>query len=138
MSHLAIDRVLAHVPDRQRCLAVLMATTALVAAAHAPPAAHAQDATWLAAPGSGDFNTASNWTPPQVPTGTAFFGASNVTDLLFSADTTIGGFTFNAGASNYTFTNGVILTFNGAGIVINGGSAAITNNAGWVDLAVPT
>jgi autotransporter-associated beta strand protein len=130
MSHRAIDRVRVRVPHRQRRLAVLMATTALAAAALAPPAAHAQDATWLAAPGSGDFNTASNWTPAQVPTGTAFFGTSNVTSLSFSANTTIGGFTFNAGASDYAFSNGLGLAFNGAGIVINGGSAAITNNAG--------
>jgi autotransporter-associated beta strand protein len=92
-------------------------------------AANAQDATWLAAPGTGDFNTAANWTPATVPTGTASFGASNTTNLTISAATTIGGWTFNAGASNYTFTNnGSLLTFTGAGIVINGGSANITSS----------
>jgi autotransporter-associated beta strand protein len=95
-------------------------------------AAHAQDATWLLNPNpAGDFNTATNWTPATVPTGTAFFGVSNVTSLSFSANnTTIGGWTFNTGASNYTFTNDQALTFNGAGITINGGSASITNNFG--------
>jgi hypothetical protein len=44
-----------------RRLAALLATTALVAVAVlVPGAARAQDATWLATPGSGDFNTAAN------------------------------------------------------------------------------
>ena len=68
-----------------------------------------------------------------MPTGTAFFGTSNITNLSFSAaTTTIGGWTFNAGASNYNFTNGRSLTFNGAGIVIDGGSASVTNNSGGI------
>ncbi|MGX4802422.1 autotransporter outer membrane beta-barrel domain-containing protein [Bradyrhizobium guangdongense] len=87
--------------------------------------AQAQDATWLTNPGSGDFNTATNWTPAAVPTGTAFFNTSNATALSFAGDTTIGGLTFNPGASNYTFTNNHDLMFDGAGIVINGGSATI-------------
>jgi hypothetical protein len=74
-----------------------------------------------------------------VPTGTAFFGISNVTNLSFSAaTTTIGGWTFNAGASNYNFTNGRSLTFNGAGIVIDGGSASVTNNSGGILLFFDT
>ncbi|WFU85700.1 autotransporter domain-containing protein [Bradyrhizobium sp. CIAT3101] len=90
---------------------------------------HAQDATWLANPGSGDFNTGANWTPATVPTGIATFGTSSTTSLTFSqANTTVGGLTFNAGASNYTFTSGQNLLFDGAGIVINGGSASIINN----------
>ena len=68
--------------------------------------------------------------PATVPTGTAFFGASNTTNLSFSAHTTLGGWTFNAGASAYTFTNNQALSFNGAGIVDNGGSATITNDPG--------
>jgi hypothetical protein len=107
----------------------LLATTALVAVtALAPGAARAQDATWLPNPTSGDFNTAANWNPATVPTGTASFGMSNTTALAFSAGaTTVGGWTFNAGASAYTFANVHPLTFNGAGIVINGGSASIIN-----------
>jgi autotransporter-associated beta strand protein len=92
-------------------------------------AANAQNATWLTSPGTGDFNTGGNWTPATVPTGTASFGASNTTSLTISAATTIGGWTFNAGASNYTFTNNTSnLVFTGAGIVINGGSATITSS----------
>jgi autotransporter-associated beta strand protein len=100
----------------------------LVGTALCAGAARSQDATWSANPGTSDFNTAANWTPATVPTDTGFFGASSVTNLSFSADTTIGGWTFNPGASNYTFTNAQTLQFNGAGIVVNGGSAAITNN----------
>jgi hypothetical protein len=37
----------------------------------------AQDATWLGNPGSGTFNTGSNWSTGSVPTGTAFFDASS-------------------------------------------------------------
>jgi hypothetical protein len=102
------------------------------------PAA-AQDATWnlnptVAGPvaGTPDFNGAANWTPATVPTGTAIFGLTNSPSLSFSAaSTTVGGWTFNAGASGYTFALGntilQTLTFNGAGIVINGGSATINN-----------
>ena len=93
--------------------------------------ASAQDATRLSTPGTADFNTAGNWNPAAVPTGTAFFGLSNSTTLSFSAlNTTIGGFTFNAGASSYNFSLGTnpTLTFTGAGIVVNGGAAAFANN----------
>ncbi|WP_441241183.1 autotransporter outer membrane beta-barrel domain-containing protein [Tardiphaga sp. 768_D3_N2_1] len=107
-------------------LAHLVAATALVLTT-LPVAA--QDATWLTAPGSGDFNTAANWGPAVVPTGTAFFGTSGVAALSFSASTTLGGWTFNAGASAYSFTVGSSLFFAGAGIVVNGGSVDITNNS---------
>src|SRR5207237_1268073 len=94
-----------------------------------PGAARAGDATWVGGT-SGDFDTATNWNPNSaVPTGTATFGASATTGLSFSVDTPIGGWTFNSGASNYTFANGQLVTFTGAGIVINGGSASITNGA---------
>jgi autotransporter-associated beta strand protein len=130
----AVERPGIALPGRRRWnrhLAALLATTALVAvAALLPGAARAQNATWLASPGSVDFNTAANWNPAAVPTGTACFGTSTTTGLSFSTNTTIGGWTFNAGASNYTFTNVQTLGFIGAGIVINGGSATITNNNG--------
>ena len=101
-------------------------------------AAHAQDATWLQTPGSADFNTAANWSPATVPTGTASFDTSSQTNVSFSANTTIGGWTFNPGASNYNFTNGQILQFNGAGIVIDGGSATITNHNNLTFLGTST
>jgi autotransporter-associated beta strand protein len=91
--------------------------------------ASAQSATWLASPGSSDFNTAANWSPAAVPTGTASFGFSNTTALSFSADASIGGFTLNPGASAYNFTVGAgrTVSFTGAGISVNGGSATFTN-----------
>src|ERR1700687_4512545 len=60
----------------------LLATTALVAvAALLPGAARALDATWLATPATGDFNTAANWTPATVPVVFAFFGLSRAIGL---------------------------------------------------------
>jgi autotransporter-associated beta strand protein len=106
--------------------AVLVAAAVLIAATL--PAA-AQDATWNLN-GTGDYNTNGNWTP-SVPGafGTAFFGVSNQNAVTFSGVIDVGGWTFNAGASSYTFNNGnFAVIFLGAGIVVNGGSAAITNN----------
>src|SRR5258708_16637325 len=100
----------------RRLRAVLLASAALCAVV-AP--ALAQDATWLATPGSGDFNTAANWTPATVPAGTASFGLSSTTGLSFSANTAIGGSTFNPGASAHTFPNAQLVNFHAAGSVIN-------------------
>ncbi|WP_244485563.1 autotransporter outer membrane beta-barrel domain-containing protein [Bradyrhizobium tropiciagri] len=107
------------------------------------PAA-AQDATWSLNPTAGgpypgmlDFNSAANWTPATVPTGTATFGVTNSSNVGFlEQNTSVGGWTFNAGASAYTFNVGTyfgsqLLTFNGAGIVSNGGSATIYNEGGF-------
>ncbi|HZO44882.1 MAG TPA: autotransporter domain-containing protein [Xanthobacteraceae bacterium] len=110
----------------------MLASTAFVLVSALPAAqpAHAQDATWLANPGTADLNTGSNWDTGSVPTGTATFGTSATTALTLNTNVTFGGWTFNAGASNYTFTATypAWLQFVGAGIVVNGGSAAITNS----------
>jgi len=76
----------------------LLASTALVGLA-APVAA--QDATWLASPGTGDFNTNANWSPATVPTGTASFGTSNTTTPTVG-DATLSGFTLNAASAALT------------------------------------
>jgi hypothetical protein len=81
-------------------LAALATPAALVALT---TAAAAQDATWLGT--NSDFNLDTNWNTGSVPFGTAFFGTSSITALSFSADTTIGGWTFNPGVADYTFTN---------------------------------
>ena len=52
-----------------------------------PGFASAQNATWLAAPSSGDFNNPDNWTPtaaPVGPTGTATFNDSTIKTITFS------------------------------------------------------
>jgi autotransporter-associated beta strand protein len=104
----------------------LLTTTAAAALLAAMPA-RAQDATWSTAPANSDFNTAANWTPATVPTGTAFFGMSTITALTFNAGAvnSLSGFTFNAGAPAYSFTLAPAnsLTFTGAGIVNNSSNA---------------
>ena len=122
---------------RTSCLAhgrrLLLASSALVIFGAAPGLA--QNATWLQSPGSGDYNTGSNWSTGTVPTGTASFGQSNVTALTVTViNTQVDDWTFNPGASSYTITNAASHTrFNGAGIVVNGGSeggATATSVAG--------
>jgi len=95
----------------------MLATSFLV-----PISAHAQDASWLAAPATSNWNSNANWTPATVPTGTATFGPSTQTSLTFTAaNTNIGTMQFNAGAPAYTFTltSDHVLNVNGAGIVNN-------------------
>src|SRR4051794_38659083 len=117
--------------DRNRRAALLASVAFGVSLAAAPPAA-AQNATRLLNPGSGDFNTAANWSPAAVPTGTASFDASNTTALSFSANTVVDGFTFNTGAPAYTFTIGAgrTLDFTGAGVINNSGNAPTFQNSG--------
>src|SRR5262245_62107572 len=83
-------------------------TTAAALLAAMP--AHALDATWSMAPVNSDFNTAANWTPATVPTGTAFFGTSTITGLTFNSGsvTSLGGFTFNPGAPAYSDRKSVV------------------------------
>lgn len=97
--------------------------------------ASAQDGTWETTPGSGDYNTGTNWDTGTVPGSgdTASFGVSNTTALTFSAtDTVVGGLTFEAGASAYTFTVPRFrsLEFDGDGVEVIGGSAAIILSGG--------
>jgi len=108
--------------------AYLLATTA-AAALLAATSAQAQNATWLLNPGSGSFNTATNWNPAVVPTNTAIFGASNTTLISFQPFTTtsIGTLQFNADAPAYFFatSDGLFTSINvtGAGIVDNSANA---------------
>jgi autotransporter-associated beta strand protein len=106
----------------------LLTTTAAVALL-AATSAHSQDATWLPAPATGIFNTATNWNPAVVPTNTAIFGASNTTSITFQpfAVTSIGTLQFNPDAPAYSFTTFVPfftpITITGAGIVNNSSNA---------------
>ena len=88
-------------------------------------AARAQDATWLASPGTAEWTTGSNWSTASVPTNTATFGASNTTHLTISNSTSINEILFGAGAPFYLITIGgaaPVLSINGAGIVNNSSS----------------
>src|SRR6266480_5254899 len=65
-----------------------------------PVVAHASSATWDLNPGSGDWNTAANWTPMTVPNGPAdiaTFALSNTTDVSISENTEVNGITFTSG-----------------------------------------
>ncbi|MET8524082.1 hypothetical protein, partial [Nocardioides sp. NPDC004968] len=106
-------------------LALLLGVSAAAFAAGSP--ALAQDATWLGVTGA--FGTGSNWLGGVVPSGTATFGATGATAVT-TVNQTLGGFTFAAGASAYTFGMGGSLGFIGAGIVNNSGQIPTLNNSG--------
>src|SRR5712691_5788979 len=89
--------------------------------------AHAGSATWNLDPTSGDWNTATNWTPntvPNAPADVATFAASNQTAISLSANTIVDSIVFNPGASAFTISAispASRLTFDGVGIVNNSG-----------------
>src|SRR5262245_5471967 len=94
-----------------------------------PTVTYAISAQWDLDPISGDWNTAANWTPDEVPNGPAdiaTFGLSHTTDVSISEDTEVNGITFTSAATNpYTITvnAGVTLTLSGTGITNNSGGA---------------
>jgi len=93
--------------------------------------ASAQDATWLANPGSGNFNAGANWSGGAVPTGTATFGATNTPTIAMSGNWTVGGMTFSAGAPAYAFTLlGTTFVLDGVGIVNNSSNRPTFDAAG--------
>src|SRR5947208_6745409 len=83
----------------------------------------AGSATWKAAPGTGDWNTATNWMPatvPNSPTDTATFATSSITGLSLSSLIQGNSIVFNAGASAFTITdNAFAFTISGVGITNN-------------------
>src|SRR5215472_11274256 len=91
----------------------------------AATAAIAGSATWKANPGSGNWNTAANWTPATVPNGaadTATFAFSNTSLVSFAADTEVNGIVFTASASPFTIINQApTVTISGKGITNNSG-----------------
>jgi autotransporter-associated beta strand protein len=94
-------------------------------------AAYSQNATWLSTPGSTDFNTATNWSPASVPTGTATFSSSTITALTFSSpDTVIGSMQIVAGAPAYSYAVTSALEFNATGVVNNSSNAPTFNMSG--------
>src|SRR5262249_40952565 len=97
--------------------AALLASVCLNAVAIlVPNPAHTQDATWVGA--TSDWNTAINWTPASVPTNTATFSNTGVTNLTISSNTSINTIEFDAVAPAYSFT-----VQNGATFTINSGTS---------------
>lgn len=90
--------------------------------------ASAQAQTWLASPGSGDWNTAANWNPAIVPnaqTANVVFGTSNTNSVSLSSGVAVGSITFN-GTTAYTVDlNGQLIVVHGAGIT---NSSGLTQN----------
>jgi hypothetical protein len=99
--------------------------------AHQRSVTYAISAQWDLDPVSGDWNTAANWTPNEVPNGpadVATFALSKNTDVSISANTEVNGITFTSAATNpYTITAspGLTLTISGVGVTNNSG---ITQN----------
>jgi autotransporter-associated beta strand protein len=92
-----------------------------------PASAAAQ--TWLASPGSGDWNTAPNWNPATVPndqtTATVVFGTSNRNAVSLSSGVGVASITFN-GTTAYTIDlNGQLMVVAGAGM---SNSSGLTQN----------
>lgn len=124
--------------NKSRALRVaLLASTALLVTG---VSALAQDATWLATPNSDDYHDSANWSGGTMPTSSATFGASSITDLSISSSNVIGDWTFDVGAADYNFSfiGPYTLQFDGAGIVINDGSATIQSAAHIVFLNAST
>jgi autotransporter-associated beta strand protein len=87
----------------------------------------AGSATWNLSPSSGEWKTATNWTPATVPNGpadTATFGVSNATNpSILDFDDEVNGIVFNAGASQFVIEVSFdhLLTISGLGITNNSG-----------------
>jgi hypothetical protein len=112
--------------------AVLLASLCFSAVAIlAPNAAHTQNGTWAGV--TTDWNTPVNWTPVGVPTDTATFSNTGVTNVTISQDTPINTIEFTAAAPAYSFTvqSGATFTISNNGIINNPGfEPAFTVNAG--------
>jgi autotransporter-associated beta strand protein len=98
-----------------------------VAAIGVSNSVRAGNATWDLDPGSGDWNTATNWTPTTVPNGsadTATFGLSNTRAISISVNTTVDRITFAPDANAFTITAspGFTLTISGVGITNTSGT----------------
>ena len=95
---------------------------------------HAGSATWDLNPGSGDWNTAMNWTPATVPNrsgDTATFDLSNTTNVSISANTQVSGIMSTPAATNsYGITASVelTLTVSGTGLQLKRSPPIATKN----------
>lgn len=104
-----------------------LTATGFLALSFVPLPLLAGSATWNLTPPSGDWNTATNWTPATVPNGLsdiATFATSNTTGVSLSSSVTLNGITFEPGATAFTITSpSPFATFliNGTGVINNSG-----------------
>ncbi len=86
--------------------------------------------TWSLNPGSGDWNTPTNWMPEGVPdthAEKAAFGSSSVTNVTASASAICGSLEFTPGANQYTFNGGFY--FSRGGVLNASGITQIFNGS---------
>jgi autotransporter-associated beta strand protein len=125
-------RALRKIPDVRISYALPAFAIAFLLFAHQTLAGNA---TWNLDPISGDWNTTANWTPETVPGvgDIATFATSNTTDISVSVYTAVGGISFAAGASPFTFTAppNYVIEIQNRGISNN--SAAVQTFIGTVD-----
>src|ERR1019366_7407668 len=87
----------------------------------------AGSAQWATTPNTGDWNTATNWTPgtvPNSPADTATFGLSSINNVSISANTEVNSLAFSIGGStayNISVSPTFIFKLSGAGIINNSG-----------------
>src|SRR5712692_7360897 len=94
-------------PKNVATLARRIVLPAMIALLSAGGPAFAGSGTWLLTPGSGDWNTGSNWdsgTVPNSPTDTASFDLSAITGVSISANTEVNEIIFNPNAASNPFT----------------------------------
>jgi autotransporter-associated beta strand protein/T5SS/PEP-CTERM-associated repeat protein len=120
---------------------LLLAGTALAGALMlAPSLAQAQNATWTGST-DGNWNLNANWLPASVPTGTATFDATGLTQAVtVTADASINTMLFSAGAPAYSYTinagvTGVTFDIIGAGIINNSANAPNFLNNGILNFS---
>ena len=124
-------------PLRRGARVFLLAVVFVPFLLSAASTAFAGSATWNLNPTSGDWNTATNWTPATVPNGpadTATFDISNTTVVSFPFEGTfeVDGIVFNAGASAFNIGVDLFygsLTISGVGITNNSGIAQTFSTA---------
>ena len=129
---------------------ILWGAMILTFALSALNAVWADSASWNLNPTSGDWNTATNWTPQTVPNGptdVATFAGSSITDLTFSTEMTeVAAIVFNSGGSSFNITadsestqTDVTITISGTGIINNSGvtqnlaAAQVNGHDGFID-----
>lgn len=83
--------------------------------------AHGGSATWDLDPATGSWNARANWTPdtvPHLPSDTATFSISNLTNVTIKASVEVSAIDFTTVASPFTISAnpGVTLTVSGVGV----------------------